>query len=706
MSVIQKIRDKYAAVVIAVIALSLIGFILMDAFVGRGSGFGSGPSNVGKVNGDKITIADFEQKVNLQQSMYGQQAPPREQLVAGVWEQTVDEIIMQQEYDKLGLTLTAKELNDILFGANPPEWLKSQFTDPATGQYKVNDAKQYFANIKKQKDNPNVEMFNQAYIQPTINQALRMKYMAMISNSTYVPKWMADKYVADQNMVSSFSYVAVPYSSIADSSVKVSDNDIEAYIKAHAAEFRQDEANRSISYVMFNAGANATDSTTALEQVNSLKSGFATATDAEAYLNRVSSATPFYNGYVIGSKLQVPNADSIKNLSVGAVFGPYADGTNYTIAKLIDRRQLPDSVKVRHILIKVGSNGQPGVSDSVAKARIDSIATAIRGGADFNQMVLKYSDDEGSKNTGGEYDFTSQQFGNISKEFAETIFYGNTGDKKTVRVENQAYAGYHYIEVLSQKNIETAYKVAYLSKPIDASSETINSASSAASQFASNSRNKKAFDENANKQSLPILNAPNIRPNDFAVPGIGQNREFVKWIYDNEPGDVSEPYEVGDNYVVAVITSASEEGLMSVWQARPSVEPLVRNEKKAQQIIDTKFKSGTTLEDYAKAAGSPIAVADSVGFVQPFIPNIGNEPKLTGAAFNKNISGKVSKPIAGNTGVFVMRGDKISAIANTGISSSDLRSQIEMQFKQMNSYQGTQPLRKAADIKDNRSEIY
>jgi peptidyl-prolyl cis-trans isomerase D len=156
MSVIQQIRDKYAAVVIAVIALSLIGFILMDAFVGRGRGASDANGSVGKVNGEKIQRLDLEKRINLQQAMYGQQAPPREQLVSSAWEQSVDEIVMKQEYEKLGLQFTAKELNDVLFGANPPQWLSQQFSDPQTGQFNVSQAKQYFAQMKKQKDNPNL----------------------------------------------------------------------------------------------------------------------------------------------------------------------------------------------------------------------------------------------------------------------------------------------------------------------------------------------------------------------------------------------------------------------------------------------------------------------------------------------------------------------------------------------------------------------
>jgi len=293
----------------------------------------------------------------------------------------------------------------------------------------------------------------------------------------------------------------------------------------------------------------------------------------------------------------------------------------------------------------------------------------------------------------------------LSREFAEVAFYGNPGDKKVVKVDNQAYSGYHYIEVVSQKKIEPAYKIAYLSRPIEASQETITTANNAAAQFAANSRNTSQFQQNATKQHLPVLSAPDIKQNDFQVTGLGDSRQFVRWIFENKSGDVSEPFEIGDKYVVAVVNGTSDKGLMSLVKARPIAEPLVLNEKKARQIISNKFKGGT-LEQLAQSAGVTILHADSVGFAQPFIANIGNEPKIVGAAFNKNLQGKMSEPIAGNTAVFVIKGESVSALPNTNMNAEQLRKQLETQEKQMGGYRSIEALKKAANIKDNRFDFY
>lgn len=705
MSVIQRIRDKYAAWIIALIALSLIAFILMDAKGGIGRAANSGGSTLGKVNGEKIDKVEFEKKISMMQANYGQQAPPREQLMGQVWQQSIDDIVMNQEYEKLGLQYTPKELNDELFGANPPQWLSSQFKDKVTGAYDANAAKQAFAQIKKDKER--AEGINDAYITPTISQGLKAKYMALISNSSYVPKWMAERSLAEQSTVAKISYVSVPYSSITDTTLKVSDAEVKEYINKHQPDFKQDEASRSISYVSFNANPSGDDTAKVMAQIMNLKNDFTNAQKAEVFIGRVGSEVAFFDGYTLGSKMQVPNADSIKNLANGQTFGPYLDGKNFVIAKMIDRRTIPDSAKVRHILVKTGDKGQITLPDSIAKIRIDSIAAAAQSGADFNALVQKSSDDEGSKNTKGEYTFASSQFGGISKEFAEVAFYGNVGDKKVVKVENGTYSGYHYIEVLAQQNPGIGYKVAYLAKPIDASQETINNANSLAAQFAAESRTKELFEENAKKQSLQVGNIAEVKENDTQVLGLGDNRSFVRWVYESKAGDVSEPFEVNDKYIVAVTTAISEKGLMSVAKARPSAEPLIMNEKKALQIINTKFKGTITdINQAATAAGTMVMTADSISFSQGFIPNLGNEPKITGVAFNKAMQGKVSEPIAGNAGVYIVKAEGVRAVPNTTMDAVALRQQMENQQKQMGGYRSMEALKKSADIKDNRFAFY
>jgi peptidyl-prolyl cis-trans isomerase D len=288
------------------------------------------------------------------------------------------------------------------------------------------------------------------------------------------------------------------------------------------------------------------------------------------------------------------------------------------------------------------------------------------------------------------------------KEFDDFCFSGKTGDKKIIKTQ----FGYHYIEILDQKNFEPAYKVAYLSRKIETSQETDQAASGLASQFAGESRDAKAFDDNIQKGHYQKLLAPDIQPAEFAIPGLGPNRQLVRWVYDADLGNVSEPFTVGDKYIVALLTEINKAGTMSAAKARNQVEPLLRNKKKAEQIIK-KLGTPASLDAASSAGGQLIQHADSVLFSSPFIPNAGQEPKVIGSAFNKSLAGKpVSQPIPGNGGVFVIKVNNISAVSNP---NADLQQQRFMQEQQQRSritYGLVDALRKLATIEDNRGKFF
>lgn len=696
MSVIQSIRDKGAWIIFGIIALALIAFILQDG-MRRGGRMFSNTDVIGKVNGTKILKGDFDDRRALQERMYGAQGAPSEQIITAVWNQEVSELLMGQEYDKLGLQVSPKELSDILFGDNSP--LRQEFTDPKTGEFKANDARQAFAQLKRSKNADQIKMINSVYIDPAVQQTLRTKYQNLLLQAAYIPKWMLEKQQADNASFTSFSYVYVPYMSVSDSLAKVTDAEIAEYVKAHANEFKKEEETRSVSYITFSAAPSPNDSAEVYKQISDLKAGFAETKDEEGYLSKVGSEVPYYNSYFSKSRLQQANKDTLVKIPVGQVYGPYIDGANYTLAKMVGQRQWPDSAKVRHILIATSDprSGQMIRPDSVGKKLIDSIQTAIKNGANFDSLCLKYSDDPGSKEKGGVYDYFPQ--GNMVIPFNDFAFDNPVGAKGVVKTDY----GYHYVEVLGHKGMGTAYKIAYLAKNIRASQETDNTASNAAAQFAVSCKNAQGFNTGALKINKQILSANDIKQNDYMVPGIGQSRSLVRWIYEHNVGDISDPVSIGDQYIVAIISSVNPAGLMSVAEARPSVETILRNKKKATRIIDTQFK-GNSLQAYATSTGAPVRQADSLSFAAPFISGVGSEPKIVGAGFNKALMNKTSTPIAGETGVFAIQVNSIGAKAIA--SDPETTKQGMLQSVKMLSYRGLDALRKAADIKDYRSKFF
>lgn len=707
MSFIQKIRDKGAWIIFAIIAIALISFILQDSSLRRGNFFSSSTS-IGSINGTKIDRTDFQNNVSYIENLFkqrGQDVQPG-MVNSQAWNFTVQQTLLRQEMDKLGLGFTSKELGDVLFGDNPPQWMRQQFTDPKTGVYDVNAARQAFNQIKKSGNSPQLEEIQKQFIDPTEQQTMYSKYSALLSEAVYVPKWMAEKMNADNNSVAKASYVFVPYSSIGDSTVKVSDDEIDSYVKKHKSEFEREDETRTVQYVSFSETPSGADSIAVRDNLASLKSAFEATNDATSFVVSKNSDNT-QETYTTRSDFKAPNADTIMQLPVGGVFGPYLDNGKYSLAKLVAKRTAPDSAKVRHILIKFDPSGQ-GLSDSAAKKRIDSIAAVAQSGADFDSLVQKLSDDPGSKGTKGEYTFPYSQYGGISREFADVAFFSPVGTKKVVKVSNNSYTGYHYIEVLEQKNPQETYEVAYITKPVSSSSETINTASNAASQFAASAKDQKSFEATAKKDKLVPVSSQEIRKADYSLGMMGgENRELVKWIFKNDVGDVSDPYELGDQYIVAIITSADKAGLPSAHSARPLVESLVRNEKKAKTIIDTKMK-GSTLDAVAKSAGTSVMEADSLSFQSPIVANVGYEPKMLGAAFNKSLTSKMSSPIAGSAGVFAVQSKGVTALASNGMSIEQVQTTLRqtMQQQQQNGGGVFEALRRNASITDNRADFY
>jgi len=694
MSIIQNIRERGAWIIFSIIAIALIAFVLQDG-IGRKRG-ASDISTLGKVNGQVINKTEFEEKLDIQLQNYASQGVKREQLIGYLWNQEVDRLLIKDEENKLGLTVGAKELSDVLFGNESP--FKQEFTDKTTGEFKVNDAKQAVAQIKKSKNAEQIKQIEKIYIEPSVENRIRNKYQVMVVKGVQVPKWLSEKQYAESNSISSISFVGIPYSTIIDSTIKVSDEDVSSYLKQNAAAYQVEETNRSISFVGFSAAPSSADSITARNEMETLKQDFKNSTETAKFLNKVGTEIPYYDSYISKKSLQIPQKDSVLNVGLGGVYGPYVDGRNFTIAKVLGVKQWPDSASVRHILIATVNpqTGQQVRPDSLAKKLADSISMAIRGGASFEEMVAKYSDDAGSKTTGGKYEMFPQA--KMVPAFNDFSFDNPVGTKSVIKTD----FGYHYIEVLKQTAKGPAYKIAYLSKMVMPSNETINTASTAAAQFASSSKDIKSFNANAVKLGKQVIPAVGIKANDFDIQGIGTARNIVRWVFEKDVNTVSESFEQGENYVVAVITSEEKEGLASVNAARPQVEGILRDKKKAEKIKAT--IKGKTLEAIAADAKAIVQRADSIGFSFAMITGLGNEPKLVGAAFNKALINKVSEPIAANSGVYTISVNSIAA-KQANQDPSFFKDELLERTRSL-MFRSASSFKKVANIVDNRSKLY
>jgi len=716
MSVIQKIRDKYARWAVVAIALSLVGFIMMDAFAGKGSMFNSGRSNtLGKVNGKSINYSDFEKQMQI----LGAGAPEEQRagLIQNLWDFDVNNIIVGDEAEKLGLTVTDKEMRDVLYGSNPPQFLAQIFTDRTTGKFDAITAQQQVNQVLK-KGSPGQQDYD--YITTNIDlakqQKLSAKYMNLLTNSLYFPKWYLEKRNVDNSLLAKMSFVMVPFASIPDSTIKISDSEIKDFLKKHEGDYKREKETRSIEYVLFSTAPSASDSAAVRSDIEKLKPEFAAATDAAAFI-RQNSNIPFDNAYHGKSAIQVPAKDSIFATPVGGVYGPYLDGGNYMLAKVVDVKSLPDSVKCRHILLGTvdPQTGQAIMPDSIAHAKADSIAGAIRNGASFDLLDSLYSTDQVAKQDKGVMTFSSTdiQSQNFAKEFGQFILFdGRPGDKKVVKTQ----FGWHYIEIMDFINVEPHYKVAYLGKPITPSQETDNQAHNLAAMFAGDSRDYKSFNDNFEKNLKPKgyvkQVAPDLDEMQFNLMGVnGSARQFIKKVFETDKGDIIGPEMLPESYVVAVVTDVTKPGLPGVASVRSMVEPLLRNKKKGETIVKN-IGQVSSLEQVASKTGQTVQTADSLRFNGGSA--FGYEPKVLGAVFNPANNGKlVTQPLVGTNGVYVI---KVEGQSTTPVETANIdeqRKQLEMQMRQQLMQQMQygmnpvlDPLKKTAKIKDYRSKFY
>ncbi len=704
MSIIQQIREKYAAVGIGFIALSLIGFILMDSAKNNSAGGIDPQDAIGEINGRSVSYNEFISKAkaieNMQQ-MNGRNVDEelRQQINSEVWRQLVERTLLEEEYEKLGLVVSDKEFNDLLFGSNPPQWLSQQFTDPKTGQFDVFGAKQAISEMKKNKAGGNTAMLEEFYLDPLIEQTLRNKYFALQRNSAYVPKFLVEKTIAENNAFSNMRFVQFPYTDIPDSTVSITDAMISKYVSAHPKEFKQEENLRSIAYVNFTFSPSKDDSSAVLAEISALKDGFINTDNPADYVAKNGSSIGFADNYYSKERIQIPQKDSIIETGVGKVYGPYIDGNSYVLSRVVDVQTRPDSVKARHILIGTFDmqTQQPTLPDSVAKKKIDSIEAVIKGGGSFATLATSLSDDKGSAEKGGDLGFFAS--GMMVKEFNDFCFEKSAGSMGVVKTQ----FGYHLIEITAQKNFVPAYKIAYLSKPIEASINTVNDAMNAANVFSGNSRNLKAFDENVSKQGLNKLVAPDIRENEYNIAGLGVNRSLVKEIFAAKVGDVLEPVEMNGQYIVVAVTGAEKSGLMNPAKARPTVEYILRNEEKAR-IIKEGLGKITTLEALASLKKTTVRQADSVMFASPMIGGVGFEPKVAGYSFSKNTMKKVGLPVSGNSGVFVLETLSVAA-GQVNTSFEDVKNTLFNASRNVAASSSMDALRNQGKIRDNRSKF-
>lgn len=648
MAVLAKIRQR-SALLIAAIAIALFAFIIQD-LIGKG-GLGQNTKDVGSIDGKDISFEDFRVKVsNVEKSGEGITSTAA---ANRVWEQEVSIALLTSEFDKLGLRVGEKHILEVLkadqnIGKNP------LFLN-AAGMFDIAKFKEYF------KSNPAQAQYLKDREKDAELNAKFQIYNTLIKSGVYTTESEGKfKYEMEANKVN-FAYVAGLYSTIKDSDVKITDAEIVDFMKKNEKKYKADES-REIEYVLIEDKASTEDENEVKSKINGLLNGsvvynqatgkndtlpgFRTTANTIEFVNS-NSDVPYDSTYIAKKDLPAVDADKLFNLAPGQVYGPYKFGQYYCVSKSMGMKSGVNA-KASHILISYEGTQVPNQKErrtkEQAKAKAEVVLAQVNANPESFLMLAFTSSDDSSAQQGGDLGYFGPN--QMVKPFNDFVFSNGIG---TVGLVETPF-GFHIIKITDKQD---GIRLATVAQKIEASEVTSDRIFTQATKFEMDAADKD-FAKVAKDLKLTIAAPVTVKAMDETFGPLGNQRTIVRWAFedDTKVGAVKRFELANIGHVIAKVKTADKSGLVSITSARPYVEPILKNKKKAE-LIKAKM-TGTSLEAIAKAAGTTVQQAVGVTMENPMLVGAGQEPKVVGNAFAL-AANKLSAPIEGNTGVYVVK---------------------------------------------------
>jgi peptidyl-prolyl cis-trans isomerase D len=724
MALIGRIR-KHSGLLIILIGVALAGFVLQDFF--RKSGGGRNKNQIfAKIGSEKVNKMDFDQKVNDQVKRYLQQTKKENltsaenfQLMTSVWDQFEKETIMQKEYEEVGLaidhdnntkpSISAEELNDLFFGKTPHPYVTQNFTDPNTGVLNTQAIKNYLQNFDQLTDDQKTEW--KQFEQGIKDDRIKTKYNNLISQGYYIPKVLLKRMSDDASKTAKLLSVGVKYQTISDSVVKVTDEDFNKFYEAHKHEYQQ-ERGRDIDYVIFDPVPSEADMKKITDKANFTYGEFQKieSNDVENFM-KANSDAPYDSNFFSKGKLQPAKLDSVMFASaVGTVVAPFIDNNNFNIARLVQIQNRPDSIKASHILIayKDAPNPMENITRTKDQAKkiADSLLEVVKKDINsFASLATTKSDFPSAKKDNGDLGWMVD--GNAeTKFFFDSCLVAKVGSARII----QSALGYHVLYVTDKKKEMKKVKVAIAKLDIKPSTETFNRFQTQASQFAGENRTAEQFNKTVAAKGLNKRSAQFVKEMDYTIPGLETARDIIRWAYDEktEKGMVSE--QVFDNsgkFVVALIVEKREKGIAPLDLVKTYIEPLVKREKKADQIIEKVKNASTSTKDIyqvARQLNVTVDTVDQLNFTAYNFPKFGPEPELIGTIFTMK-KNELSAPVRGKMAIYEVLLEDITAPANAA-NTDMIKMQTLSNFKSRVENEVYKAIKDNTKIVDNRIFYY
>jgi peptidyl-prolyl cis-trans isomerase D len=715
MAVLNKIRQR-SIFLILIIALALFSFIIGDIFQNLDSSAAS-DAPIATVNGEDIDRDDFMAKVeNVQRQSGG--STTNTQAMNRVWENELRAKVMQSQYDAIGISVERDYMRDLL-KQNLTTF--EEFKNEA-GLFDEDKLNEFIANLKAISPETttlggtpiNYQSWT-TFEQNVAVSGVQQTYFNLVKAGITGTLTEGELDYQLENDKVDLKYVQIPYASVADSLITVKKSEIEAYMKRFPKTYEV-EASRNLVYIEFKEEASLEDEQAIQDNLKALISdreeynevskanetvvGFKNTKDNEEFVN-ANSAQKYNDTYVFRSAFSSEQADNITDLKTGEIYGPYKEGNFFKLTKMLAKKGIADSTKVRHILIPFvgGARADATVTktDAQAKATADSIYNVLRRNRSKFKSLLSLSSDKVSNEKEGVIEFAYTD--GFAPEFKTYSFENPKGSLGVVRTD----FGYHVIEVLSQGKPQDAFKVATIAQEIEPSVETIDEVFKHKSKFEIAVADAD-FEAVAEENNYDVRNVSSVKELDENIPGIGTQRAIVRWAFEDgvEEGDFKSFSTTAGGFVVVKLTGVNEAGLMSVQDGSVTALPEVRKEKKAAYIIDR--ITASTLEDIAAAEGQTVKTALAVNMKNPTLSGAGREPLVIGTAFGLD-EGETSELIEGNTGVYAVQVTKTTP-APVLSSYQAAANRVGQAKESAVNTQLYNALKDAAEIEDNRAVFY
>ena len=648
MASLNTLRTKFGILLSIIIALALLAFILS---LKTEMGFTGNDPRVGVIDGEKINYSEYYEQYELVKNQSGIQESDEQQsamLANATWQALISKYVLTPGFERVGIRLTEPERMAILSGQSYSQTLQNAFADPRTGRLNVEAIGQFLAQAET---NPEAA---QAWAQ--LNDQIRMetlfqKYAGLVKGGVYVNTLEVDRGVESANNTYSGKWAGKRYSSVPDSLVNVTNSDLKAYYDSHKDMFKQTPS-RTISYVVFAVDPTDADLQDLENTAMEVGRDFAAASEVRSFV-RANRNGKVSETYISGAQLSEEESAA---LMADKMYGPVLKNNEWTMSRVVDSKMAPDSIGIRHIVL-------PYTQEALA----DSLLTTLRNGADFAQTAMQYSLYEATAANGGEVGV--MPFSAFSGEFIDALATAKKGDIVKVASGDAI----QLIQVYRADKPTKHVQVATITYPVIASDATRRTIHSQAGTFSVDAKgSSEAFADAAAAAALTPRVAQ-ISQGERTVRGLEDSRELTRWAYGAEPGDLSEIFSVGKDYVIAMLTEVDDNEYASLEKVAAQVRAQVLRDKKYDHIV--KSLSGTTLDEQAASLGSEVGDFSDVTYETFYVNGVNAlEPRLVGA-ITASEKGAVSAPVKGLSGVYVFEVEDVQTTEKQTAEGERVRAQ-------------------------------